>query len=118
MAAGVLDLFSHIVGSILCAAAALIIWDVGTRSPGRVIADAIGARDCTAAVLRGMVRLIVGLVFAALSVGLLYFSLPANEFGRFKVYQIAAFLAALMVELLIGEEARAALGLRKGTRTG
>lgn len=117
MAAGVLDLFSHIVGSILCAAAALIIWDVGTRSPARVLADAIGARASTTALIRGMVRLIVGLVFIAVSVGLLYFSLPVNEFGRFTMYQIGAFLAALTVELLIGEEARAALGLRKGTRT-
>ncbi|GAC1659573.1 MAG: hypothetical protein NVS9B12_13000 [Vulcanimicrobiaceae bacterium] len=68
--------------------------------------------------MRGVIRLLAGAAFGATSVALLFVALPQREFQHYTIYQIGAFLAALAVELLIGEEVRPLLGLRKGTRRG
>ena len=118
MAPGVLVLFTSIAGAILSAATALIILDIGTRSPGQVLADAITASRSAYAVIRGLIRILISLFFAGISVALTFSALPAIEFDRYTIYQIGVFLAALAVELLIGDQVRTLLGVRKGTRAG
>lgn len=118
MAPGVIELFTSIAGAIICAAVGLIILDIGTRSPGQVLADVITASRSAYATIRGLIRVLIGLVFTGISVGLTFFSLPPIEFDRYTIYQIAVFLAALAVELLIGDQVRALVGVRKGTRAG
>ncbi|GAC1392371.1 MAG: hypothetical protein NVSMB31_10430 [Vulcanimicrobiaceae bacterium] len=109
------DLFSHLVAAITCAAAGLIIWDVGTRSPLRVATSILTALRTPKTLARGVIRFLVGAVFIAASALLLILILPQNEFARYTLYQIVAFLAALAVELLIGEDVRPLLGLNRGT---
>jgi len=106
-----LDIFSRLVGAIVCAAIALIVWDIGTRSPAALLFDVRKAVHNPLALLRGSVRFLVGLVFIGVSVALVFFSLPASEFSRYTFYQIGAFLTALAVELLIGDDVRPLLGL-------
>jgi len=52
----------------------------------------------------------------AISIALVFLSLPENEYARYTAYQIGAFVTALAVELLIGNDVRPLVGLRKGTR--
>ncbi len=116
MAAGVLNLFGQLVAAILCAAAGLIVWDIGTRSPAHVVADAIAATHSPRSLIRGIVRFFIGLLFVAISVVLVFLALPQNEFDRSLSYQTGAFITALVVELLIGNDVRPLLGLREGSR--
>lgn len=116
MAAGILDQFSHLVGAILCASAGLIIWDIGSRSPAHVLDDAITGVRSPRSVIRGIVRFFIGLIFLSVSIALVFLSLPENEYDRYTAYQIVAFVTALAVELLIGNDVRPLLGLCKGTR--
>ncbi len=116
MAAGVLDLFGHLAAAILCAAVGLIVWDIGTRSPAHVLADAIAAARSTRSLIRGALRFFIGLLFIAISVTVLFLALPQSEFDRYTTYQIGTFVTALAVEILIGNDVRPLLGLGKGSR--
>ena len=118
MAPGFLELFARLGAAMLCASIALIIWDVGTRSPGQVIADALAGARTLPNFVRGMLRFVIGLGLISVSVVLVLNALPDNEAPRYTIYQTGIFLAALAVELLIGEEVRRALGLRKGRGPG
>jgi len=116
VAAGILGYFGHLVGAISCASAGLIIWDIGTRSPAHVLADALSGARSPRSLFRGIVRFLIGLIFLAVSIALVFLSLPENEYDRYTTYQIVAFVTALAVELLIGNDVRPLVGLRKGTR--
>jgi len=105
-----LDIFSRLVGAIVCASIALIVWDVGTRSPAALFLDVRRATRNPRALARGSVRFLIGLVFIGVSVALVFFSLPPSEFSRYTLYQIGAFLTALAVEFLIGDDIRPMLG--------
>lgn len=101
----------------MCAAAGLILWDIGTRSPGRAFADIAAARTHRQPVAPGIVRFIAGLVFLAVSVALVYLAVPAGLFRWYTVFQTGALLAGLLVELLVGDDVRLLLGLRRGSGT-
>lgn len=108
-------LFSHLVAAIVCAAAGLIIWDVGTRPPARVvtgIAEGIRRRHSLTA---GIVRFIAGAVFLVVSAALVYYAVPLSAFEWYTAFEIIALLSGLTVELLIGDDVRVLLGLRRGT---
>lgn len=113
----VLNLFTQLLASIICFAAGLIVWDIGTRSPAQVVIDAATAARTPKALLRGVVRFFIGLLFIAVSIAVLFFAVPPAEAGRYMIYQIGAVVAALAVEILIGEDVRPLLGVRRGTRT-
>ena len=102
----VLQIFVRVIGSIACASVTLIIWDVGTRSPSRLIADIVKASRNARALFYGAIRFLVGLLFAAFSVALMLFVVPENEVQRYTLYEIGAFLTALAVEFLIGDDVR------------
>jgi len=102
----VLDIFTRLIGAIACASIALIVWDIGTRSPSRLLIDIVKAARNGRDLLKGIVRFLAGLVFVALSVALMFFAVPENEFSRYALYEIGAFLTALAVELLIGDDVR------------
>ncbi len=102
----VLDIFTRLIGAIVCASMALIVWDIGTRSVSRLIFDIAKASHEPNELVKGSVRFFTGLVFVALSVALMFFAVPDNEFSRYTLYEIGAFLTALTVELLVGEDIR------------
>ncbi len=95
-----------------CATFALSIWEVGTRSPLRAAADVRAAFSNRRAFLAGLMRFIAG---ACLFVLAMYLVLSAigDDVGRFGIFSIAIFLAALVVEYLLGDELRVLLGIRK-----
>jgi len=106
-------IFSHLIGSIACASIALIVWDIGTRSPSRLIIDIAKAAHDSRALFYGIVRFFIGLVFVVVSVTLMFFAVPENEFSRYTLYEVGAFITALAVELLIGDDVRFLLGLAR-----
>jgi hypothetical protein len=106
-----------LVSAIVCAAAGLILWDVGTRSPGRALADIAAARTKRLPLAPGIARFIAGFAFLAVSVALVYLAVPAGLFAWYGVFQTGALLAALLVELLVGDDVRFLLGLRRGSGT-
>jgi uncharacterized BrkB/YihY/UPF0761 family membrane protein len=81
-----------------------------------VVTDAIAGARSARSLTRGILRFFIGLLFIAISVALLILALPQNEFERYSTYQIGAFITALIVELLIGNDVRPLLGLAKGSR--
>jgi len=108
-----LTIFSHLVGSIACASLTLIIWDIGTRSPAQLLSDIGKATSNPRVLVVGTVRFLIGLVFVVVSVTLMFFAVPENEFSRYTLYEIGAFITALAVELLIGDDMRLFLGLTR-----
>lgn len=101
----------------MCAAAGLILWDIGTRSPGRAVADIAAARTRRQPLTAGIVRFVAGLAFLAVSIALVFLAVPAGLFRWYSVFQTGAFVAALLVELLVGDDVRLLLGLRRGSGT-
>lgn len=91
--------------AIMLDTAALVIWDIGTRSPLRLFADVRAARHDRRAVMRGFVRLAVGVValIAAATV-----SAPlASRAADFTIIECWALVTALVVEQLLGPDLRA-----------
>lgn len=98
---------TRIALAIVLDAAALIVWDVGTRPPRRLVADVrSGLRDAAAAV-RGLGRFAVG---GAALLGAAVVSAPvAARTIDFTVVECWALIAALIVEQLVGPDIRARL---------
>ncbi len=96
---------ARIALATLLDAAALVIWDIGTRSPSRLVADLrAGLRD-RAAVGRGLVRLMTGLLAIGLAIAV---SRPvAFRPADFSIVESVALGAALIIESLVGPALRA-----------
>ncbi|MBV9277859.1 MAG: hypothetical protein JOZ97_06455 [Candidatus Eremiobacteraeota bacterium] len=108
-----LVVFSHLIGSIACASIALIVWDIGTRSPSRLLLDVAKSIHDPRTLFYGIVRFFIGLIFVVASIALMFFAVPENEISRYTLYEIGAFITALAVELLIGDDIRPLIGLRR-----
>ena len=106
--------FAHLSVAIVCAAAGLILWDVGTRTPARVLAGIMAARGDRKRVARGLARLGSGALFFAVCALLVYLAVPPAVFRWYTLVQSAVLVAGLLVELLIGDDVRMALGLHRG----
>ncbi|MBV8689862.1 MAG: hypothetical protein JOZ59_07145, partial [Candidatus Eremiobacteraeota bacterium] len=52
-------------------------------------------------------------IFVVASIALMFFAVPENEISRYTLYEIGAFITALAVELLIGDDIRPLIGLRR-----
>ena len=107
------DLFSRLAGAILSAALACIIWEIGTRTPaGTVVSIARGVATIRSA-LPAFARFCAGLLFAALSVALVFSATPASEAQHVRLFAIIVFLAGLGIEVLIGADVRPLIGIGK-----
>ncbi len=95
---------TRIALAILLDTGALIIWDIGTRSPRRLIADVrVGVRE-PSALMRGVLRFLAGAValYAAASI-----SAPVvTSAFDFTVIECGALITALAVEQLVGPALR------------
>jgi len=87
--------------------AALVVWDIGTRSPLRLLVDVRAGLHERAAIVRGLVRLALGALALLAAVGV---SAPvATRAGDFTVIECWALVIALVIEQLIGPDLRARL---------
>jgi hypothetical protein len=105
----------RIAGAIVLETLALCVWNVGTRSLQATLADMARALRNPRALASGVFSLLVGLVFVAAATVLL---LPAvgQLDGDFVPLMIYTFVAALVIEFLVGNDLRAALGRIVGAR--
>jgi hypothetical protein len=106
-----LDAFSRLVGAIVCAALALSIWDIGSRSVSRLVRDVAAGVRRRSSLLRGAIRTMAGALFAALALELLIQALPYSQLRFFSVFAIGAFVTALIVENLLGTSLRRLIGI-------
>jgi hypothetical protein len=91
--------------AILLDAAALIVWDIGTRSPVRLVADIRAGLQHSTAIVQGLIRLAIGLL--ALFLGALVSAPVAVRPVDFTIVECWALVTALVVEQLIGPDLRA-----------
>jgi len=91
---------ARIAGAIVLETFALAVWNVGTRAPFTVLKEAMRALQDA-----GALSLVVGLTFVAAATVLL---LPAvaNVHVDFVPLMVFTFLAALLIEYLIGGDLR------------
>lgn len=91
-----------------------MLWDVGTRSPGRVLAGILAARGDRAGLAAGFARFGAGTIFFLICALLVYLAVPPGIFGSYTLVQTAVLVAGLLVELLVGDDVRRMLGLHRG----
>jgi hypothetical protein len=91
--------------AIILDTAALLVWDIGTRSPARLFADVRAGLRQPSAILRGLVRLATGLI-ALLAAATVSAPVAARAFD-FTVIECWALVTALVLEQLIGPDVRA-----------
>jgi hypothetical protein len=90
---------------------ALVVWNVGSRSPIGVVRDARKALMKPQAIVAGLLALVVGLIFVAAATVLLLPAVP-NPQVYFAPVQICTLLIALAIEFLIGADLRRIAGGR------
>ena len=100
------------MGAVACATFALSIWELGTRSPLRAAADLREGLSNRRTLTAGLMRFFAGSCLCVLAIWLVLAAIGDN-LRRFGAFSIAIFLAALIVEHLLGEELRLLMGIRK-----
>jgi hypothetical protein len=103
------DTFSRLAGAIVCAFVALSIWNVGSRSPLTLARSVAAGFTRGSSILRGLLRLIVGSVFAVLALALALGVSPDEQ--TFSLLGIGAFVCGLAIEALLGAGVRGIFGI-------
>ncbi len=99
--------------AICCAASALILWNLGTRSPDAIARDMMHGVTSPRPFLIGLIRLTLGAFLAYIAISLVAHTLRYGPTSIFSAFAIGTFLAALAVDALIGDSVRKALGIRR-----
>ena len=107
----VADSFFRISGAFVLEALALVVWNVGSRSPIGVMRDARKALGNPPAIFAGVLALVVGLIFVTAATVLLLPAVP-NPQVYFAPVQICTLLISLAIEFLIGADLRRIAGGR------
>jgi len=95
----------RLVGAIALDTLALAVWNVGTRSPLRLLRDVARAHRNLRALFFGVVSLLIGLIFVAAAAVLILPAVP-DPSADFVPLEIFTFLVALGLEYLIGGDLR------------
>lgn len=103
------DTFSRLAGAIVCAFVALAIWNVGSRSPLALARSVAAGFTRGSSIFRGLLRLIVGSIFAVLALALALGASPDDR--TFSLLGIGAFVCGLAVEALLGTGVRRVFGI-------
>jgi hypothetical protein len=91
--------------AILLDTAALVIWDIGTRSPLRLFADVRAGLRKGRVMVRGLLRVVAGVLALMAAVAV---SAPvATRTFDFTIIECWALVTALVVEQLVGPDLRA-----------
>jgi hypothetical protein len=95
-------------------ACALVVWNIGTRSPITALRDVVAASRNSRVFVAGALAFLAGLTFAAAGTVML---VPAvGDVGSdFVPVEIFAFIVALAIELLIGNDVRMAAARLSGS---
>lgn len=107
----VVDDFLRIAGAIVLETLALVVWNVGTRSPLQVLRDLRAALGIPRAIFAGFVAFAIGVIFVAAGTILLIPAIP-NPRVYLVPAEIFTFLVALGIEFLIGNDLRRLAGGR------
>jgi hypothetical protein len=90
--------------TILLDTAALVIWDIGTRSPLRLVADVRAGLGERSTILVGLLRLTLGSI--ALVFGVAISAPVASRPADFSIVECWALVTALVLEQLLGPDLR------------
>jgi hypothetical protein len=97
-----------LTGAIVLETLALVIWNIGTRSPAAVLRDVRRAREKRSIAL-GVASFLVGLTFVAAATVLLLPAVP-DKLDLLVPTEIFTFLVALGLEYLVGDDLRSLIG--------
>lgn len=102
------EAFFRIALAIAFETAALIVWNIGTRPPHVLFEDLRRSLSMPQAIAAGLIRLIIGLALVALGAFVLVPTLP-DPMNEFVPLEIFTFVAALICEVLVGNDLRGLL---------
>jgi hypothetical protein len=90
--------------AIVLDALAFVVWDVGTRPPLRLATDVAAGLQRPAVAARGLVRFVLGLGLLLIAG---FVAKPATpDLRTFTVLETGMIVAALLVEMLVGNDLR------------
>jgi hypothetical protein len=104
-----LDTALRLAGTIGLEALALIVWNVGTRSPMTVARDVRRAFAHGDGLFAGCVSLAIGAIFIAAAV-VLVIPVLSPELDDFVPVEVFTFLVAIALEYLVGNDVRRLVG--------
>ena len=96
----------RIAGAIALQSLAFIVWNVGTRSPLRVLRDVRAAIGNVRKVMMGLAATLVGFIFI-MAATVLIVPICADPNVDFLPTELFTLLVALVIEHLIGNDVRA-----------
>ena len=88
-----------------------MIWDVGTRSPRRLLGDVAAGSRVPARLAAGLTRFAIGLGLLLLAALVAAPAIPTTR--AYTVLETGMLIAALIVEQLLGDELRGAVRKRR-----
>jgi len=88
-----------------------VIWDVGTRSPRRLLGDVAAGARVPARLAAGLTRFAIGLGLLLLAALVAAPAIPTTR--AYTVLETGMLIAALIVEQLLGDELRGAVRKRR-----
>jgi len=97
-----------LAGAIVLETLALVVWNIGTRSPAALVRDVRRSATSARAVLMGFTSFLVGVIFAIAATILLLPAVP-DKLEQLVPVEIFTFVVALGIEYLIGNDLRAPL---------
>ena len=109
--AAVAEGFLRLAGAIVLETLALVVWNVGSRSPVQVIRDIGAVLRQPRALALGFLAFAIGLIFIAAATVLLWPAVP-NPRAFLAPVEIFTLLVALGIEFLIGADLRRLAGGR------
>lgn len=109
----VFDIFTRLAGAILCAALALTLWNLTARSPMQVARDIVAGARNGRSFAYGLLRFAGGTFLAVVALGLVVSVLSIATLRLFSLFSIGAFISALAVEALIGDDLRRLLRIER-----
>jgi hypothetical protein len=93
-------------------ALAFIVWNVGSRSPARLVVDIRGSLRSPSEITKGLWRFLLGLVLLVAGALLMLSITIVDVRTEFLTLETGAILVGLLVEMLIGDPIRAHITTR------
>ncbi len=105
------DTLARVAGAIALDTLGFVVWNVGTRPPLAVVRDIRRAFKDGRSLLDGIVATLVGFIFVT-AASVLLIPAIADPARNLALAELFAFLVALVLEHLVGDDVRAFAGAR------